>query len=57
MKMTDAEIDVVCCRVRKICRAFDPHSHDEAAGAFEATGRIVAAIIITEAQEKKETEL
>ena len=54
---TDAEIDVMCGHIKKLCRAFDPHSHDEAAGAFEATGRIVAAIIIAEAQEKKEHEL
>lgn len=48
--MTDAKITTMCDHIRKILRAFDPHSHDEAAGANEATGRIIAAIIMNESK-------
>lgn len=48
--MTEIKTDKICEHIRKIRRAFYPHSHDEAAGANMATGRIIAAIIMNESK-------
>ena len=52
--VTDEEITDICVCVRKINRAFDPTSHEEAAGTAEGTGRIVAAIIMAKSKGDKE---